>query len=79
MRRKRIFYVGKVSCDTENIISLPYTLKAIQFVAPVIANPQGEAIHTGTLDCFTLRVRDDRVAGRMHMSSCFLFALLKAK
>jgi hypothetical protein len=26
---------------------------------PVIANPQGEAIHTGTLDCFTLRVRND--------------------
>jgi hypothetical protein len=26
---------------------------------PVIANPQGEAIHAGTLDCFTLRVRND--------------------
>jgi hypothetical protein len=26
---------------------------------PVIANPQGEAIHTGTLDCCTLRVRND--------------------
>jgi hypothetical protein len=25
----------------------------------VIANPQGEAIHTGMLDCFTLRVRND--------------------
>jgi hypothetical protein len=25
---------------------------AIQIVAPVIANPQGEAIHTGTPDCF---------------------------
>jgi hypothetical protein len=36
----------------------------------VIAYPQGEAIHTGTLDCFTLRVRNDGVAG--------LFALLKA-
>jgi hypothetical protein len=31
--------------------------RAIQMVAPVI--PQGEAIHTGTLDCFTLRVRND--------------------
>jgi hypothetical protein len=30
-------------------------LRAVQIVAPVIANPQGEAIHTGTLDCFTLR------------------------
>jgi agmatine/peptidylarginine deiminase len=26
---------------------------------PVIANPQGEAIHARTLDCFTLRVRND--------------------
>jgi hypothetical protein len=26
---------------------------AIQMVAPVIANPQGEAIHARTLDCFT--------------------------
>jgi hypothetical protein len=23
------------------------------------ANPQGEAIYAGTLDCFTLRVRND--------------------
>jgi hypothetical protein len=26
---------------------------------PVIAHPQGEAIHASTLDCFTLRVRND--------------------
>jgi hypothetical protein len=24
-----------------------------------IANPQGEAIYAGTLDCFTLRIRND--------------------
>jgi hypothetical protein len=35
------------------------TLKAFQIVAPVIANPQGEASHARTLDCFTLRVRND--------------------
>jgi hypothetical protein len=27
--------------------------------ASVIANPQGEAIHTRTLDCFILRIRND--------------------
>jgi hypothetical protein len=32
---------------------------AIQIVAHVIANPQGKAIPAGTLDCFTLRVRND--------------------
>jgi hypothetical protein len=47
-------------------------------VAHVIANPQGEAIHASTLDCFTLRVRNDGVAGKRHTSPCFLFALLKA-
>jgi hypothetical protein len=26
---------------------------AIQIVVPVIANPQGEAIHAGMVDCFT--------------------------
>jgi hypothetical protein len=26
---------------------------------PVITNPQGEAIHASTPDCFTLRVRND--------------------
>jgi hypothetical protein len=31
------------------------------------------------MDCFTLRVRNDGVAGKLHKSSCFLFALLKAK
>jgi hypothetical protein len=31
----------------------------------VIANPQGEAIHARTLDCFTLRVRND---GRDHLN-----------
>jgi hypothetical protein len=30
---------------------------AIQTVVPVIANPEGEAIHACTLDCFPLRVR----------------------
>jgi hypothetical protein len=28
-------------------------VKHTQIVAPVIANPQGEAIHARTLDCFT--------------------------
>jgi hypothetical protein len=28
---------------------------------PVIANPQGEAIHAGMLNCFTLRVRYDGI------------------
>jgi hypothetical protein len=51
---------------------------AIQIVAHVIANPQGEAIHASTLDCFTLRVRNDGEAGKLYKSPCFLFALLKA-
>jgi hypothetical protein len=51
-------------------------LGAFQIIAPVI--PQGEAIHASTLDCFTLRVRSDGVAGKLHKSPCFLFALLNA-
>jgi hypothetical protein len=53
-------------------------VKHTQIVAPVIANPQGEAIHARTLDCFTLRVRNDGVAGKLHQSPCFRFALPKA-
>jgi hypothetical protein len=30
------------------------------------------------MDCFTLRVRNDGVAGKLHKSPYFLFALLKA-
>jgi hypothetical protein len=30
------------------------------------------------MDCFTLRVRKDGVAGRLYESPCFLFALLNA-
>jgi hypothetical protein len=52
-------------------------MDAIQIVAPVIANPQSEAIQCTRMDCFTLR--DDGTAGKLHKSSCFLFALLKAK
>jgi hypothetical protein len=37
----------------EEIRCIGNHLKAIQTVAHVIANPQGEAIHAGTLDCFT--------------------------
>jgi hypothetical protein len=44
---------------------------AIQIVAPVIANPQGEAIHARTLDCFTLRVRNDGSACRLLKSPFF--------
>jgi hypothetical protein len=51
---------------------------AIQIVAPVIANPQGVAIRCTRMDCFTLRVRNDGVAGGLLKSPCFLFALLKA-
>jgi hypothetical protein len=54
------------------------TVGAIQIVAPVIANPQGEAIQCTRMDCFTLRVHRDGVAGKLHKSPCFLFALLKA-
>jgi hypothetical protein len=45
----------------------------------VIVNPQGEAIQCTRMDCFTLRVRNDGAAGKLHKSPCFLFALLKAK
>jgi hypothetical protein len=48
-------------------------------VVHVLANPQGEAIHARTPDCFTLRVRKDGMAGKLHKSPCFLFALLKVK
>jgi hypothetical protein len=51
---------------------------AIQSLLHVIANPQGEAIYARTLDCFTLRVRNDGMAGKRNKSPCFLFALLKA-
>jgi hypothetical protein len=36
-----------------------------------------EAIHAGILDCFTLRVRNDVAAGRLHELSFSLSALLK--
>jgi hypothetical protein len=39
--------------------------------------PMTAAIHTGTLDCFTLRVRNDGSAGRLHESPLPLSALLK--
>jgi hypothetical protein len=38
---------------------------------------RSEAIHTGTLDCFTLRVRNDGAAGRLHQSPVSLSALLE--
>jgi hypothetical protein len=40
---------------------------------------RSEAIQCTRIDCFTLRVRNDGVADRLHKSPCFLFALLKAK
>jgi hypothetical protein len=60
-----------------NFSTIP-SFGAIQIVAHVIANPQGEAIHARTLDCFTLRVCNDGVAGKLHKSPYFLFNLLKA-
>jgi phosphoribosylformylglycinamidine (FGAM) synthase PurS component len=46
-----------------------YPTMTIAVTPSVIANPQGEAIHARTLDCFTLRVRNDGVAGRLYESS----------
>jgi hypothetical protein len=63
-----------------------YLAMTITATFSVLANPQGEAIHAGTLDCYTLRVRKDgscktlrvRREGVADASSCSLFALLKA-
>jgi hypothetical protein len=38
---------------------------------------RSEAIHAGTLDCFTLQVRNDGSAGRLHQLPLSLSALLK--
>jgi hypothetical protein len=47
----RLFFAGTVLYS-----HFRHGIRAIQMVAHVIANPQGEAIYTGILDCFTLRV-----------------------
>jgi hypothetical protein len=46
---------GKIRCISAARKEKP----AIDAACPPTRHPQGEAIHTGTPDCFTLRVRND--------------------
>jgi hypothetical protein len=49
--RENYFAFNRANRKQGDLCSLPAN--------PVIANPQGEAIHASTLDCFTLRIRND--------------------